>query len=288
MIFYRQFTYAVIIAGLFLACNNNNKEKLKNNDTSRYDLLDPFVIKLPNSLAEISGIYYYPKDTSVFAIEDEAGLFYKIYLERKGIIEKWHFGKRDDYEDLALHDSTFYVLISNGDIKSLRFGNGDTMITNKTKFPAAGKAQNDFESIYYDDSLQQLVLLCKDCDGDGNDAISAWGYDINTQVYNPSVFTIDVKVVAQKLGMKKMKLRPSAAAINPVTNELYILASLNNLIVVTSRTGKFISLFHLDPAIYKQPEGIAFTPAGDMIISNEWHESGLATILIIKNKKKGL
>ena len=62
----------------------------------------------------------------------------------------------------------------------------------------------------------------------------------------------------------------------------------NNLLIVTDRQGKFKEAYPLDPAVYKQPEGITFTPTGDMIISNEWHETGLATILVIKNKKKGL
>jgi DNA-binding beta-propeller fold protein YncE len=97
-----------------------------------------------------------------------------------------------------------------------------------------------------------------------------------------------VAPVMKKLGLPKMKLKPSAAAINPVTNELYILASVNNLLVVTDRQGKFKEVYVLDPGIYKQPEGITFTPAGDMIISNESHETGLANILILKNKKKGL
>jgi uncharacterized protein YjiK len=85
-----------------------------------------------------------------------------------------------------------------------------------------------------------------------------------------------------------MKIKPSATAINPVNNDLYILSSINQLLIVTDRNGKFKEVFSLDPAIYKQAEGIAFTTAGDMIISNEWHETGLANILIIKNKKKVL
>jgi len=59
-------------------------------------------------------------------------------------------------------------------------------------------------------------------------------------------------------------------------------------LIVTDRSGKFKEVFELDPGIYKQAEGIAFTPAGDMIISNESHKTGLANILILKNKKKGL
>jgi uncharacterized protein YjiK len=278
--------YAVLFSFYFLACNTGKKE-LQFNNSSRYDLQNPITVKLPDGLAEISGIVYYPKDTAVFAIEDEEGFFYKIQLNRKDEIKKWRFDKKHDFEDLALHDSIFYVLISNGDIVSVQFLTGDSMITSKFKFPAAGKNKNEFETLYYDDSLQQLVLLCKNCDGDGGKKITAWGYHITTHVYTPMIYAVNAEPVAKKLGVKKIVLRPSAAAINPVTDELYILSSINNLIVITDRQGNFRDLFVLDPVIYKQPEGIAFTPSGDIIISNESKQRGLANILIIKNKKKG-
>ncbi|MEO6540152.1 MAG: SdiA-regulated domain-containing protein [Ferruginibacter sp.] len=287
MTFYRQLSSAVIIAGLFMSCNAV-KKKLQNNDSSRYDLLNPYIIKLPDGLAEISGMAYYSKDTSVFAIKDEDGILYKVSLEQKGVIRQWQFGKKHDFEDVVLLDSTFYVLISNGEIETLQFGGGDTIRTGKLKFQKANKAKNEFESMYYDDSLQQLVLICKNCEGDAKKKVTAMGYNIVTQVFTPMVYEIDVEPIAKKIGMNKMNFRPSAAAINPATNELYILASINHLIVVTDRQGRFKDLYELDRGIYNQPEGLAFTPWGDMIISNEANEAGLADILIVKNKKKGL
>ena len=284
---YRQLSSAVIIAGMLMSCNAG-KKKLKYNDSSRYDMLNPFIIKLPDGLGEISGMAYYSKDTSVFAIKDEDGILYKVSLTHKGQINLWRFGKSRDFEDLVLLDSTFYILVSNGDLQSLNFSGGDTILTDKFKFPKASKGSMEFESMYYDDSLQQLILLCKNCDSDAKKKVTAVGYNISTKVYTPMVYEIDVHPIATKLEQKKMKLRPSAAAINPATNELYILASLNHLIVVTDRQGKFKELYELDPAIYPQPEGLAFTPSGDMIISNEANEVNLANILIIKNKKKGL
>jgi SdiA-regulated len=286
MAFYRFFTYAFLIAGLFLGCTDKEK-KIQLADNSRYDLLNPFVIKLPEGLAEISGLVYYPKDTSVFAIEDENGFLYKISLTTNAIM-KWKFDKRHDFEDVVLRDSVFYILISNGDIETLQFGSGDSMLTNKFIFPDAGKKKNEFESMYFDDSLKQLILLCKDCADDKKRNISAWGFNIDNGLYSSSVLSVDVQPISKELDQKKIKLKPSAATINPVTNELYILEAINNLLIVTDRNGRFKEIFTLPPAIYKQPEGIAFTPAGDMIISNEWHETGLANILIIKNKRKDL
>ena len=49
--------------------------------------------------------------------------------------------------------------------------------------------------------------------------------------------------------------------------------------------GKIKASYKLDPKIYKQPEGITFTPNGDLIISNEFGETGTATLLLMKNKK---
>ncbi len=221
----------------------------------------------------------------MFAIKDEDGVFYKIYLNNNSVIKSWRFDKKRDFEELVLHDSIFYVLISNGDIESIKFDDRDSIITTKSEFPDSSEVKNEFEAMYYDDSLQMLILICKNCDGDGSKMATAWGYNISTQTYTSVPYSIDAPPIAEKLGVEKIKLRPSGAAINPVTKELYILASLNNLIIITDRDGKLIDILKLDPAIYRQPEGIAFTPSGDLIITNEFFENNPANILYIKNRK---
>ena len=108
------------IISISLVSCESGKDKKKNpvkNDSSRYDLDNPVKIKLPGSLDEISGIVFYPKDSSLFAIKDEAGILYKIFLTKKNMVAEWRFDKKKDFEDLVVHDSIFYVLISNGDIE---------------------------------------------------------------------------------------------------------------------------------------------------------------------------
>jgi len=285
VILLRQIRFAVIFSFLLWGCSAN-KKKLHFSNSDRYDLASPVVVKLPQALDEISGVVYYPKDTSVFAIIDEDGLLFKVGLDKKRSIKKWDFDKKRDFEDVVLKDSVFYVLVSNGDVETVQFGKNDSVIASHSKFPDADKKINEFESMYYDDSLKQLVMLCKNCEDDDSKIVTAWGYDIATQQYTPSVFTIDMLPIAEKFGERKMKLKASAAAINPVTNELYILSSIEHMLVITDRHGVFKELYQLDPALYKQAEGIAFTPAGDLIISNESHETGAGTILLIKNKMK--
>ena len=267
---------------LSASCQTNKQKKILPSPDG-YNLNEPVTVKLNTDLDEISGISFYPKDSTVFAIDDENGSFFKIYLNSDAQAKNWHFGKARDYEDVVLVDSTFYVLVSNGDIETLRFEN-DSIITGKVKFPNFDKKQDEFETLYYDDSSKQLVMLCKDCQGDKKKAVTAWAIDINSLQYTPSVFSIDVSPIAKKSTEKKFHFRPSAAGINPVTNELYILASVNNLLVVTDRKGNVKQVYNLDPKIFKQPEGITFTPTGDLLISNEAALTGAANILIYKRK----
>jgi len=270
----------------FEGCSTD-KNKI-NLPCKEYDLNKPRKLKLGDALAEISGIYFYPKDSSVFAISDENGNLYKIYLNKNYLTEEWKFDKTHDFEDVFLRDNNFYVLESNGNIETLNFSaKGDTIFNRKSKFPGMDKKKNEFESLYYDDLYRALIMICKDCEDDKKSTVSAWTFDPSNDTYTPSQFSINVKTIAEKLGEEKIKLKPSAAAINPVTKDVWILASLNQLLIVTDRQGNTKNVYTLDPVIFNQPEGITFTPSGDLLISNEAgdkYES--ASLLIFKPKKR--
>ena len=253
-----------------------------------YDLSRPYILKLGDALSEISGISFYAKDSSVFAISDDNGSLFKIHLTKGYRISKWKYDKAHDFEDVLLHDSTFFVMQSNGDIESLNFSaNGDTIYRRKNVFPNADKQTNEFESMYYDDQANGLMMICKDCEADKKKTVSSWRFDPENGVYSTSDFSIDVTPVAKKLGEEKLKLKPSAATINPLTQDVWILASGNQLLIVTDRQGATKEVYTLDPKIFTQPEGIAFTPWGDLLISNEAGDKyGTATLLIFKPRNK--
>ncbi|MGH2646935.1 MAG: hypothetical protein ACRDE8_05175, partial [Ginsengibacter sp.] len=121
-----------------------------------YDLGKPKILKLGDALTEISGICFYPKDSSVFAISDDNGNLYKIHLNKDFNVSEWKFDKSDgDFEEVFLQDGTFYVLQSNGNVITLNFSEkGDTIFNRKSIFPGSDKKKNEFESMYYDSSYQ--------------------------------------------------------------------------------------------------------------------------------------
>jgi uncharacterized protein YjiK len=266
---------SLLLAVIIISCGLKESKKTGKGPAFLYDLQHPDkVASLSEDLNEISGITYTTSDSSLYSIEDEDGLLFKINVSDMSKIEKWDFGKEGDYEDVAFVNNAFYVLKSNGNITSFRLESGNVTGIEKYKINAAGK--NEFESLYYDDQLKKLVILCKDCELESKSSLHAWSFDPVTHAYEQGVFNAS--------GKNKTHIKPSAAAIHPQSGDLYILASVNKLLVVADRKGNILKKQTLNPSLFKQPEGIAFSHSGDMFVSNERNNSGSATILVFKSK----
>lgn len=267
----------------FFSCNTKaQKDKFENTET--FNFASPKIINLPQALDEISGIAYYPKDTSIFAIIDEDGLLFKVSLNRPDEVKEWRFDKQRDFEDIVFLDSTFYVMVSNGDLDKITFDN-DKIAVAKVDFPNASKKVNEFESMYFSADSNRLIMICKQCEDDKKSTLSSYYFSDSAHQF-VNYQTMETEPLFQKIGSKKEKIKPSAAAINPLTKELYVLCSVNKIIYIQDPQGKIKDLIKLDPKIYKQPEGMAFTPEGDLIISNEVYLEGYGTLLLLKNKIK--
>ena len=85
-----------LISVLLLGACGPRATSIKGN-TEGYDLDNPLQIDLPTALNEISGLWYYEKDSSLFAIVDEDGFLYKIFPKRPDMIYRWKFAGPGDY-----------------------------------------------------------------------------------------------------------------------------------------------------------------------------------------------
>jgi hypothetical protein len=263
-----------------MSCDPKSKNSYPN--PPGYDLSKPVVYTLPDVLSEISGLFYYTKDSSIFSINDEKGWLFKIHLKMPVQVERWKFSDAGDYEDLVLADSTFYVLKSKGAIEKFKFFSGDSVSVQAFKLNEGGK--NEFETLFYDSSQNKLFLICKNCERDKKREVSSWAFDPMTDSFSTS-FTIETAKIKALLNEEEFKFKPSAAAIHPITGELYIVASVNHALVILNKDHSVKNSYKIDPAVFKQPEGMTFTPAGDLIISNEAADRGVANILFFKYYK---
>jgi uncharacterized protein YjiK len=275
------FSY-ILLLPFFTSCQNQKSRDLPS--PPEYNLNKPSVIKLPDYLNEISGVAYYPKDKSVFAISDDKGWLYKIFLSGDKAIQQWKFTKKADFEDIVVVDSTFYVLQSNGYIFSLRFFSPDSITVTEYKLPLPGK--NEFEILYRDKEQNRLIMLCKNCEADDKNSLSSWAFDLSTLTFSSTpAYIIDVRRIEELMQEKKVKFKPSAAAIHPLTGQLFIISSVNKVMVIAGKTGIPEKVYAINSGLYKQPEGLTFTPEGHLIISNESANAGAADVLVFKYNK---
>lgn len=66
-----------------------------------------------------------------------------------------------------------------------------------------------------------------------------------------------------------LTINPTAIAVHPKTNEVYILSGIDHSLVVFNQYGDILNYSELDPNIFPNPSGLAFTDSGDILISNE-------------------
>src|SRR6266540_3534994 len=128
---YRYVCYICFILAVNSRCSQPGDKTYAGDNTKSpdgYNLTKPVLIKLPVELDEISGVAFYPKDTSIFAIGDEFGWLYKIPLTPRKPIRKWKFSNEGDYEDMALVDKVFYVLQSSGNIVAFTFNDHNQVL----------------------------------------------------------------------------------------------------------------------------------------------------------------
>jgi uncharacterized protein YjiK len=280
---YTNKVYLFFLAIVSFHCHTNGKETVVVSPDG-YNMKAAVQIKLPLELDEISGVAYYPADSSIFAINDEKGWLYKIKKGQQ--IRRWKFSQGADFEDVVLLDSIFYVLQSNGNIIRLSFGDQNTVAVQQYYYSQGGESKNEFEILYYDSVKSKLILICKDCETDKKKSLTTFTFDPEAGVYGDSSFSINVTDIATAVGEKKLKFKPSAASINPTNGLLYIVSAINKLLVVADVNGIIKNVYKIDESVFKQPEGITFTPSGGMIVSNEAADVGVADILYFSYNKK--
>ncbi|MEO6729582.1 MAG: SdiA-regulated domain-containing protein [Ferruginibacter sp.] len=252
-----------------------------------YDLARPEVLKMPASLNEISGIAFNSgSPDTIYAEQDEEGRLFYFPTASLDVKHK-KFGKKGDYEDIAISHGTIVILRSDGGLISFPLNlTTDEEITDAKELLPNG----EYEAMYADETAGLLYVLCKDCQTD-NAAKSITGYILamapGKDIELKGNFQVNTKNIATKLNEKKIMLRPSALAKNK-HNEWYILSSVNKLLVVADDKWEIKGVYPLDPALFPQPEGIAFDKNDNLYISNERAGTPNATVLkfIFANDKK--
>lgn len=277
---------AVLTLLTFSACSKSEK---KYESPAGYDFSKPVKYKMPDELAEISGIAFYPgRNDLMYGIQDEEG---KLFYWKNGQPEpSAHvtFGKHGDYEDLGITNNFAIILRSDGNLFIFQVQEAKEGTVGAVKEWKSLIPEGEYEGLYADNEANDLYILCKNCGSDKKTG-SLSGYILHLDEQGTPALTGTFKINTQEIQTLKPKsgLRPSALTYNKQTEQWYILSSIQKILIIADKAWKPKQVIHLNPSLFPQPEGITFDIDNNLYISNEAGNTTAGTVLKFMFKKPG-
>jgi len=244
-----------------------------------YDLKRPTEkYYLPYVLSEISGLTF-RAPAQVLAVDDESGKIFTYHLDKREIVHSIEFYKSDDYEGVELVGDHIYVLKHDGDI--FHFLYGPEKQTTSKKYETDLSKDNDTEGLGYDAAKNLLLIACKEEGHIGEKKMEGRGFygfhPDDKKLLKKPLFVIGPTELERfwekhkdfDYDKERIKFKPSAIAAHPISGHYYILSSIGKLLLVTTPEGNILGTYPISPRILGQPEGLCFSPEGDMYISSE-------------------
>ncbi len=228
--------------------------------------------EVPDILKEISGIAYAGPNRFV-CVQDETGSLYVYHAGDRQIEKEIPFGKKGDYEDLAIAGNSAFVLESSGKLYEIE---GYMDPSPRVKEYPSILTRFDSEGLWYDQRFNRLLIAVKESDSDdeGKDQPGealVYGFDLKTRrMIQEPVFRVSLdNPVLRKGKDSRGKFKPSAIAIHPGTGEIYLLEGVKSRLLILKPDGKPDRLYKFGGKELKQPEGLAFSPDGKLYICSE-------------------
>jgi glucose/arabinose dehydrogenase len=234
---------------------------------------------LPAELAEISGLTTMPGGL-LLAHEDEMGRVGVVDPRKGSLVRRFSLGSqvRDDFEGITLVGDTVYMATSNGVLYRFRAGDDGAEVPHETRDTNLGK-ECEFEGVAFDSASSSLVLACK------NVRVKALEDQLlfyRVSVLDASAAPVPLAIpLARAIGDNDWKsLHPSDITVDPATGHYIVIASQERAFLEITPAGEVVRSEPL-PNRHRQPEGVAITRDGLLIVSDEARK-GAASITLYR------
>ncbi len=247
-----------------------------------YDLNDPIKsYSLPNQYKEISGISPLESNKSLAFVQDETIQIHTFNL-LSGTVTEHTKHEAGDSEDIVIAGNTAYLLQAGKQPAIYKVPNFTCEKTHFERYDLGLHKDQDPEGLCHDIKRNRLLIACKGSSKKNDRTRSIYAFELQSMQMNHSpVFVIDSQDFLDDLDDT---FNPSGIAIHPQSNDLYIIGSKGEkMIVCYTLDGHFKGAWRLDKSQFIQPEGIALMQSGELVISSEGKKSKKAEILIFSN-----
>ncbi len=261
---------------------------LEENKTYRamgYNFLQPTEnYELPDILREISGITLSPDYSRVYCVQDELGAVFKYDFAEQKVINVYRFADIGDFEDLTLAGDSLYILRSDGNLFIY-----DIKREKKTAELMLPVKSLNIEGISFHKG--EVYVACKDAAiSQSEDKRTVYRAPVNRLQALEEYLEISRNQLLEYLkntypdfAVSGFLFNPSAVAVHPVTEDIYVLSATERFLAVY-RAKELHHLIPLPADVYYKPEGLSFNSEGDLFISSEGDKRGFVKALIYKIK----
>ncbi|HEY8166103.1 MAG TPA: SdiA-regulated domain-containing protein [Gemmatimonadaceae bacterium] len=223
---------------------------------------------MPPELREISGLAL-TSDGRLLAHDDEIGRVYVLDARRGVILKRFTLSgaPHADFEGITVAGSSIYLIASNGTLYEFREGADGASVPYRMHDTHLGH-ECDFEGITYQADSAWLVLPCKVVATkrlQNQVVIYRWKIS-EAALPRLSMMTIPLATVVGDNGWKTF--HPSDITIDPATGNYVIVTSHERALAEITPQGQVIRSGPL-PKGHHQPEGVAVTRDGILIVSDE-------------------
>ena len=230
------FSDIAFLDSTILICLQEDKSSLVLFDLSSNQVSTPITINLPNKIIDFSRI-----DSTIILLDDQVQVHFLLppydsssLVTENDILGNWKSAAT------CIHESTkrmFILTQNNFDV--------DNPVSNSIYTYTISKRKLN-EKALFDISISDIEMFA-----------------IENNIATPQNKFTDLSD-----SLSQLIFNPSAMAIHPKTNEIYILSSENRSIVVFNQFGEVQDLFFLDEKLVSNPKAMTFHPSGDLLISN--------------------
>jgi uncharacterized protein YjiK len=239
---------------------------------ARYDLEAPPGDRweLPRALDEISGLAI-DADGRVFAHQDERAIIFELEPSTHRVARQFTFGSPaipGDFEAIALVGDSVVLVTSDGVLYVGARGRDGAAVPFVTYATGVGRSC-EVEGLAYEPGDRSLLLACKvprDAFTRGHVTIFRWSLD-RRRLVEPAPLHIPVARLAHPIGASDF--RPSDLTRDPRTGRFLLLAARERAIAELTPDGQVERVVRLQRKLHRQPEGIAITPDGALLVSDE-------------------
>ena len=262
-----------------------------------YDLTNPDrVFAMPEKLNKIEGLSISPDGYSLILANHKDGEIHYINKWRGDYEKSVRYRKRARYRGIEAVQDDVFSIRENGVIvhaSELHTDKPQSRVINtklNAKYVVGGLA-------YYP-KHNELLIACQGNDGDEafDDSRGIYIFDINRdELMFPPMFLVNDEEILDYINsahalkdaghyhfhepIRSVRFLPSAIAVHPQTDEIYVLSAANLLVAILSEEGKLLHVEELDPVLFREPSGMCIDVNGDLFISSKGAQGESGEIL---------